>query len=114
MTDTKLLLPPLNDNAKVTRSRKDEAMYILAKLAGNIIANPSDKWYSPEHDKEWQLAEIRKYGKVRICKDKLSKHWMVTTYGTIDNIPGYFGADINTGEMISQDAAREFYHKSRA
>lgn len=113
-SDKQILLPPLPENGKVTKARKDEAIYILAKMTENTITNPSDKWYSPEHDKEWQLAEIRKYGTVRICKDKASGHWIVTTYGQIEKISGYYGADINTGEMISQDAAQEFYHRSRA
>ena len=114
MENKQMLLPPLPENSKVNKARKNEAMYILAKMTGNTIANPYDKWYSPEHDKEWQLAEIRKYGTVRICKDKTSGHWMVTTYGQINNVSGYFGADINTGVMIPQDIAQEFYHKARA
>lgn len=108
-----ILLPPLHQGAKVTKKRKDEAMYKLAKLTGHIIKNPSDKWYSPEHDMEWQLAEIRKYGTVRICKDKDSKHWITTTYGTASKGTGYHGVDVNTGEFIATDKAKIFYHSSR-
>ncbi len=108
------LLPPLPENGKVTKRRKDEVMYALAKATENTIANPSDKWYSPEHDMEWQLAEIRKYGKVRICKEKVSGQWMVTTYGRLNGTSGYYGVNANTGEMISSELAQELYHKSRA
>ncbi len=112
----KILLTPLKEGEKVTSKRKDAAMLALAKEADSLTKRPdkeNDPWAFMDED-AWQLAEMRKWGTVRTIKDKKTKEWFVTTYGRINDVSGYYGLNVNTGEMISQEMAFNFYHNSRA
>ncbi len=111
---SELLLGPLKDNERVTKTRKDRAMYALAKLTENTMERPKEDPWAFQSEEEWQLANIRKYGTVRIIKDKETSHWITTTFGRIDGNLYYYGLDVNTGEMIANDKAKELYHRSRA
>ena len=106
------LFEGLKDGERLTKSRKDDAMYALASYTNNLSKQPeTEKWQA---EKDWQLAELRKHGTVRTFKDKTSNHTIVTTFGTVDGESGYYGVDANTGEMIGSSQAMEIYYKSRA
>lgn len=107
------LLYPLPEGAKVTRSRKEEAMYALIEYTGHAdFPRPANDKYKGSSDKEWYLAEARKYGTVRIIKH--SGHWIATAYGTVNSIRDYYGVDVNTGKLINNELAKTLYHKSKA
>lgn len=111
-----LLLEPLGENQKVTQARKNQALLALADKCDIMTYRPA-----PEHDdwaymtdEAWWLAEFRKYGRVRITKEKRSGHWIATTYGSIHNEKAaYYGLDANTGEMIDGDRAKYLFHTSK-
>ena len=106
------LFKGLKDGEKLTKRRKDDAMYALAMFTGNLTEQPENQRWQAE--REWQLAELRKFGKVRAYKDKTTNHTIITTYGTVDGVADYYGVNANTGETIESSKAKELYHKSRA
>lgn len=110
------LLPALEDGKTVTKARKDDAMYALTEATSNLNYRPAPEndRFSGFSDREWYLAEVKKYGTTRIIKDKDSNDWITTTYGTMNGKSGYFGLNVRTGEMISSELAEKLYHKSRA
>ena len=109
------LLPAL-DNNKVTKARKDDAMYALMQATGKATGRPSPDrdTFRGDSDKDWYLAEARKNGTVRMIKDKETKYWITTTYGRMNGVLGYYGLNVRTGEMISSSEAERLYHRSRA
>ena len=110
-----ILLTPLKDGERVTEKRKFEAALALATKADRLMVRPEpkdDPWsFMP--DNAWQIAELRKYDTVRIIKDKTSKCWILTIYGSVDGVMGYHGLNINTGEMIPQTQAEMLYSSSK-
>lgn len=109
------LLPALETD-KVTKTRKDDAMYALMQATGNATGRPStdrDR-FSSDSDRDWYLAEAKKNGTVRIIKDKTTNDWITTTYGRVNGVLGYYGLNVRTGEMISSSEAERLYHRSRA
>lgn len=109
------LLPAL-DNNKVTKVRKDDAMYALLDATGGTTGRPPAErdTYSGQSDRDWYLAEAKKYGTVRMIKDKETNDWITTTYGRMNGVSGYYGLNVRTGQMISSSKAEELYHRSRA
>lgn len=109
------LLPALGDE-KVTKSRKDDAMYALMQATGNATGRPSSDrdTFRGDSDRDWYLAEARKNGTVRMIKDKETNDWITTTYGRMNGVLGYYGLNVRTGEMISSSEAERLYHRSRA
>jgi len=106
------LFEGLKEGEKLTKTKKDGAMYALASYADKLTKQPESETWQAERD--WQLAELRKFGTVRAYKDKATKHTIMTTYGTVDGVTDYYGVDVNTGETIDNDKAMELYHKSKA
>ena len=104
---------PAEDGA-IGKKRKDDAMYALLKETSNLNYRPANDEYSYQSDKQWYLAEAKKYGTVRMIKDKETNDWVTTTYGTINGKTDYYGLDVNTGKMIAPEKAMELYHKSHA
>ena len=102
----------LKEGEKLTKARKDDAMYALASYADKLSKQPESETWQAERD--WQLAELRKFGTVRAYKDKTTNHTIITTYGTVDGVADYYGVNANTGETIESSKAMELYHKSKA
>ena len=102
------VLPAIDRGKPITVARKNEAMYELGKIADNLTS------YDGPRKEEWQLAELKKYGTVRITKDKQLNDWITTTYGTINGKSGYYGLNVRTGKMVSSADAERIYHRSRA
>lgn len=109
------IITPLKEGEKVTQKRKREAMLALARLDELRIRRPKpedDAWTHLKDD-DWYIAVFKKFGYVRMIKDKRSLHWVTTTYGRINGKSDYYGLDVNTGEMIPQKDAYRLYHMSR-
>ena len=112
---SKSLMPAMS-GAKMTRQRKEDIAYELAKITDNLTKRPSadkDNW-AHQDDKTWQLGEIRKYDKVHIAKPtKGGQDYIATVYGTKDGKRGYYGVNIRTGEWIDdEELVKKIYYKS--